>query len=87
MLDDVIRNQLSIKNPSSDRNVQFDDPRHIVGRLKTPSKGYWSDNDSYPVISRKKTNGLLPNSYQVFKRAHRWIASLITVDRSFLVEV
>ena len=69
MVDAVTRNRLTVKLATTDRSYNLDDPKHIVGRLKTPSKGYWSDNDAY--YPAKKTNGVLPSNYVAFKSAHR----------------
>jgi len=66
---------LSKINPDHQR-LYLDDPKSIVSRLKTPSKGYWSDHDAYPSTTKKKQSGLAPLTYKTFTGAHRYTGEL-----------
>ncbi|XP_078489668.1 uncharacterized protein LOC100180399 [Ciona intestinalis] len=64
---DLISNSLA---KSSDYNLV--DQKTGVSRIKTPSKGYWSDHDAYTSLPQKKSGqSLAPINYKTFTGAHR----------------
>nr|CAB3262567.1 uncharacterized protein LOC100180399 [Phallusia mammillata] len=69
-LSEATNQALNLAKSTSDHHIFLEDPKTIVARLKTPSKGYWSDHDAYPP-TRKKNPPLAPINYKTFTGAHR----------------
>lgn len=70
LIDVIAQNRLSAKISNNDRNFHFDEAKNIVERLKSPSRGYWSDSET-GFNSRKKENEANPNHYGKFNKVHR----------------
>ncbi|XP_076821504.1 uncharacterized protein LOC143468278 isoform X2 [Clavelina lepadiformis] len=71
---ELISSHQANNKPTYDYTMNFDALKSPTARLKTPSKGYWSDHDTYTTQSsksKKKSQGLAPLNYRTFKGAHR----------------